>query len=177
LVRDAFGIKPFFYSLGSQSSFYFGSDIRSLIKLRAIKPQPDLQRSYDYLVHGDYDSSESTFVEGIKHLLPGHYLEFDLKSGVSTQPKAWWQPDISTTENITFNEAKEKLRHLFLESVKLHLRSDVPLGIALSGWIFRSKPATDSAHFLPPHQGRIPVVSCHFRPESVAGNGRNSLSN
>lgn len=149
LVRDAFGIKPFFYSLDNQSDICFGSDIRSLIKLRATDAKPDLQRSYDYLVHGDYDSSESTFVEGIKHLLPGHYLEFDLKSGVSTQPKAWWQPDISTTENITFNEAKEKLRHLFLESIKLHLRSDVPLGIALSGGI-DSSAVVSAVRYLQP---------------------------
>lgn len=149
LVRDAFGIKPFFYSLDNQSSLYFGSDIRSLIKLRSTEAKPDLQRAYDYLVHGDYDSSESTFVEGIKHLLPGHYLEFDLNKGAATKPSAWWQPDISTTANISFDEAKEKLRNLFLESVKLHLRSDVPLGIALSGGI-DSSAVVSAVRYLQP---------------------------
>jgi hypothetical protein len=45
----------------------------------------------------------------------------------------------------------------------------------VDGWIFRSKPATNSGRFLPPQQVKIPVVTCHFGPESLAGNGRNSV--
>lgn len=135
LVRDAFGIKPFFYSLHQTKGLFFSSDIRALLKLRDVAPKPDIQRAYDYLVHGDYDSSESTFVRDIKHLLPGHYIEFDLNTGDSSEIIAWWQPDISFTSKLTFDDAKLKLRELFLESVKLHLRSDVPLGVALSGGI------------------------------------------
>lgn len=135
LIRDAFGIKPFFYSLHQAQGLFFGSDIRALLKLRDIEAKPDMQRAYDYLVHGDYDSSEFTFVKDIKHLLPGHYVEFDLNTGDASEITAWWQPDISFTSKLTFDDAKLKLRELFLESVKLHLRSDVPLGVALSGGI------------------------------------------
>lgn len=135
LVRDAFGIKPFFYTSPQDKKVFFGSDIRGLIKLRNINFEPNLQRAYDYLAHGDYDSNESTFVEGVKHIMPGHYLEFSLITGNMTEPKAWWQPDLSYTSTLSFDEAKDKLRTLFLDSVKLHLRSDVPLGIALSGGV------------------------------------------
>jgi len=72
-VRDAFGIKPLFYFWNNET-FVFASELSALLKLGGIKPQVDWQRSYDYLVHGDYDSQERTFLKGIKHLLPGHLM-------------------------------------------------------------------------------------------------------
>ncbi|ABE74405.1 asparagine synthase (glutamine-hydrolyzing) [Psychrobacter cryohalolentis] len=149
LVRDAFGIKPFFYTLPQDKRVFFGSDIRGLIKLRNTTFEPNLQRAYDYLVHGDYDSTESTFVEGVKHIMPGHYLEFSLITGNMTEPKAWWQPDLSYTSTLSFDEAKDKLRTLFLDSVKLHLRSDVPLGVALSGGVDSSAVVCAVRHLEP----------------------------
>lgn len=149
LVRDAFGIKPFFYTLPQDKKVFFGSDIRGLIKLRNINFEPNLQRAYDYLAHGDYDSNESTFVEGVKHIMPGHYLEFSLITGNMTEPKAWWQPDLSYTSTLSFDEAKDKLRTLFLDSVKLHLRSDVPLGVALSGGVDSSAVVCAVRHLEP----------------------------
>lgn len=134
LVRDAFGIKPFFYSYQNDDLF-FGSDIRGVIQLVNRQAKPNLQKAYDYLVHGDYDSTENSFVDGIKHLMPGHWFEYDLESGIATKPEAWWQPDLSVTSVLSFKEAAKKTQELFLESVKYHLRSDVPLGAALSGGV------------------------------------------
>lgn len=134
LVRDAFGVKPLFYSTDS-GELFFGSDIRSVTALIGKQSQPNLQKAYDYLVHGDYDSSELSFIEGVKHLLPGHWFEYDLATGQVTKPSAWWKPDLSHTSSLSFKEAAEKTRELFLESIKYHLRSDVPLGAALSGGV------------------------------------------
>lgn len=134
LVRDAFGIKPFFYSMQNEALF-FGSDIRGVIELINKPVQPNLQKAYDYLVHGDYDSSENSFVDGIKHLMPGHVFTYDLTAGVASPSEAWWQPDLSTTSTLSFKAAAKKAQELFLESVKYHLRSDVPLGAALSGGV------------------------------------------
>lgn len=134
LVRDAFGIKPFFYSLNGKELF-FGSDIRGVIKLLNEPARPNLQKAYDYLVHGDYDSSEHSFVDGVSHLMPGHFFEYDLATGFFTNPMAWWQPDISKTSMMSFEDAAKKTQELFLESVKYHLRSDVPLGVTLSGGV------------------------------------------
>ncbi|MFL1455730.1 asparagine synthase (glutamine-hydrolyzing) [Marinobacter sp. GN3S48] len=134
LARDAFGIKPFFYELNG-NDLYFASELRPLLHLRQENPKPNLQRAYDYLVHGDYDSSENSFVAGVKHLPPANYFTFDLETGVASKPTRWWQPDLTRTSSLTFEQAVGKLRGLFLDSVKLHLRSDVPLGVALSGGI------------------------------------------
>ncbi|MGM0767026.1 MAG: asparagine synthase (glutamine-hydrolyzing) [Pseudomonadota bacterium] len=148
LVRDAFGIKPFFYAL-EDGDLYFSSEIRPLLHLRQENPKPNLQRAYDYLVHGDYDSSEDSFVDGVKHLRPAHYFTFDLKTGLASKPTRWWQPDLTRVSTLPFEQAVEKLRGLFLDSVKLHLRSDVSLGVALSGGI-DSSAVVSAVRYLEP---------------------------
>jgi asparagine synthase (glutamine-hydrolysing) len=141
LVRDAFGIKPLFYR-NDVDSIYFASELPALIKLIPEKLNVNLQRSYDYLVHNNYDSNSDTFFQEINHLLPAHFITFDLKNFSKSKPVCWWKPDITTNLNLSFEEATRKLRTLFLDSVKLHLRSDVPLGVALSGGIDSSAIAS-----------------------------------
>jgi asparagine synthase (glutamine-hydrolysing) len=149
LVRDAFGIKPFFYSL-NDDEITFGSDIRALLRLKNEKAKPNLQRAYDYLVHGDYDSNQESFIDGVFHLPPAHYFTFDLKTKTATKPVIWWHPDINTADNISFDDAVSQLRTMFLDSIRLHLRSDVPLGIALSGGI-DSSAVVSSVRYLEPN--------------------------
>ena len=79
-VRDAFGIKPFFYAL-ERGNFLFASEIPAIKELKQEKAELDWQRAYDYLVHGDYDSDSRTFLDGVLHLQPGHILELDIASG------------------------------------------------------------------------------------------------
>lgn len=148
LVRDAFGVKPFFYSIHN-NELYFGSELQALCSLQESKIKPNLQTSYNYLVHGDYDSTEDTFLEGIKHLLPAHLLIFDLKKNLIQKPIRWWKPNFKTNTNIKFNDAVKRLRKLFLDSVRLHLRSDVPLGFTLSGGV-DSSAIVSAARFIDP---------------------------
>lgn len=147
-VRDAFGIKPFFYT--SQSGlFTFASELPALLQLTKVKPKPNWQSAYDYLVHGYYDRGEHTFVENVFQLLPGHLMVIDLNSCLLTKPKCWWQPTIKQTSTLSFDEAAEALRKLFLESIALHLRSDVPLGVALSGGVDSSAITCAIRHLAP----------------------------
>ena len=148
LVRDAFGVKPLFYKI-EDNAFYFASEIPAILKLISDKPNLDNQRCYDYLVHGNYDSNSNTFFEGIKNLLPAHYCTFNLKKNKIEKPIAWWTPNITTNKNISFNDAAEKLKNLFLESVRLNLRSDVPIGVTLSGGL-DSSSIISAIHYLNP---------------------------
>ena len=133
-VRDAFGIKPFFYA-DDRGQFSFASDINALLELREKPKKLCLQRAYDYLVHGVYDNNELTFIDGVKHLMPGCLMEFDLSKASITKTIKWWTPSIIERADLSFEQAAEKVREQFLENIKLHLRSDVPLGAALSGGI------------------------------------------
>lgn len=131
-VRDAFGIKPFFYTI-ERGNFMFASEISAIKALKVEKIDLDWQRAYDYLVHADYDSGERTFLADIYHLLPGHIIE--VEDGIVSKSQAWWKPNIAESEGLGFDEAAEVLRGKFLQNVRLHLRSDVALGAALSGGI------------------------------------------
>jgi asparagine synthase (glutamine-hydrolysing) len=133
-VRDAFGIKPFFFA-DDGGHFFFASDINALLELREKPKKLCLQRAYDYLVHGTYDNNELTFIEGVRHLMPGCLMEFNLLKASITKTIKWWTPSIKERTDLSLEQAAEKVREQFLENVKLHLRSDVPLGAALSGGI------------------------------------------
>lgn len=130
-VRDGFGIKPLFITREGRN-FAFASELSAVAALKQKKVELDWQRSYDYLVHGDYDSGSRTFFSDVTHLLPGHAITLDLRSGLLRESTRWWSPSV-TKSSITFQDATEQLREKFLNNVRLHLRSDVALGAALSG--------------------------------------------
>ncbi|MCL6419723.1 asparagine synthase (glutamine-hydrolyzing) [Aestuariirhabdus haliotis] len=133
-VRDAFGIKPFFYTM-ENGAMLFASEMSAIKALKSEKVDLDWQTAYEYLVYGDYDSSQRSFLDGVFHLMPGHIITFDLNKRELSQPECWWQPDITESTTLSFEEAANQLRELFLDSVRMHLRSDVPIGAALSGGV------------------------------------------
>lgn len=147
-VRDPFGIKPFFYSW-DDSDFSFASELPALLELRKAKPQLNWSRAYDYLIHGDYDSREQTFVDGVFHLPPAHLMVIDLTRRVPRQVERWWRPEIIARSDLNFDQAAQQVREMFLQSIRLHLRSDVPLGAALSGGIDSSAVVCAMRHVAP----------------------------
>ena len=133
-ARDAFGIKPFYY-YASEGCFLFASEVPALLTLLPNRPTLNLQRAYDYLVFGGYDDQEATFFNGVRHLLPGHLLTVPLSAGGAPAIERWWWPSIAERSDLSFAQAAEELRERFLTNIRLHLRSDVPLGAALSGGV------------------------------------------
>ncbi|MBH46522.1 MAG: asparagine synthase (glutamine-hydrolyzing) [Flavobacteriaceae bacterium] len=143
-VRDPFGIKPLFYCF-NEKGFHFASELSAVKHLLGCKPKLNFQRAYDYLVYGRYDDCEETFYKGVMHLLPGHIMNIDCSPNSSTPSsneflnksriERWWWPNIEENSDLSFPEASEQLRALFLSNVRLHMRSDVALGAALSGGI------------------------------------------
>ncbi len=132
LCRDAFGIKPLFYNV-QNGMLLFASEIRAVHALRNIPAEINHQRAYEYLVREYYDRNEETFFAGIKQLLPGHTLRYDLEAGQAETPVPWNHFNISENSDLSFEQAAENIRESFLRSVRLHLRSDVPLAAMLSG--------------------------------------------
>ncbi len=147
-VRDPFGIKPFFYAQ-EQGSFLFASELPAIKALKQEKVKLNWQRSYDYLVHGDYDSCAETFFYDVSHLLPGHIIRVDLNTGSLGEPVCWWRPTIEERHDLSFADAAEKVREEFLSSIRLHLRSDVAIGAALSGGIDSSAVVCAMRHVEP----------------------------
>lgn len=147
-VRDAFGIKPFFYTRQS-SDFLFASEVPAVLALKSARAKINWQRAYDYLVHGVYDSNEETFFDSVLQLSAGHMLVVDLVGRRVDAPQRWWTPQIAERRNLSFDEAADQVRENFLQSIRLHLRSDVPLGAALSGGVDSSAVVCAMRHVAP----------------------------
>lgn len=137
LARDFFGIKPLYYSFNN-NFFAFSSEITPLFEMKKINKNINANVLSEFLKFGSTDLSEKTLYENIIQLPAAHYLEFDILNSNPSQnliPIKYWSINKIKPININFNDAKEQLKELFLESVMLHMRSDVSIGAALSGGI------------------------------------------
>jgi asparagine synthase (glutamine-hydrolysing) len=85
----------------------------------------------------------------IKQLPSAHWLEMPLDRRVTLEPVPYWNLDLSERLELSLDEAADRLRALFLDSVRLHLRSDVPVGAALSGGIDSSAIVAAMRHLEP----------------------------
>jgi len=149
LARDPFGIKPLHYVL-SDGKFGFSSELRALRSMFPHLNKVDRKISADFLAFGYSEMTASTFFADISSVLPGHYLKVGLTNGVELEkPVKYWNPDFSKVTNIGFEEAKSTFRDLLLESVSLHMRSDVAVGAALSGGLDSSSIVSLMRHIHP----------------------------
>ena len=135
LCRDAFGVKPLFVADIGNGSIAFSSEIASVLSFMRSRPRLNWSTAIRYLASAVTDDSPETFIEGVSHLPPGRLLTIDLKSGDRQTGDLGWWPAIQTDSSMTFGQAAEGVRHFLTESVQRNLRSDVPVGVALSGGI------------------------------------------
>lgn len=130
-ARDRFGIKPFYYA-EHEGLFLCASEIKAILQA-GMPRRPCLPMLYDYLAWGYYEHAPETFFEGIRHLPPGCSLT--VRPGEApTLHRYYFLPD-HVREQPTLSEeaAIERLRGLLEETVRWHLRSDVKVGVTLSG--------------------------------------------
>jgi asparagine synthase (glutamine-hydrolysing) len=145
LARDCFGIKPLYWHNGPEG-FAFASDVPALLRFPGVSRRLSPQTVYDYLCFGQYGKGGASFFQDIFQLPPAHCLTVNTQTKAVSEPKAYWRPDLSVRSPLSFSDAAECLRAIFLDSVRLHLRSDVPLGVALSGGIDSSAVACALRH-------------------------------
>ena len=142
LARDPFGIKPLFVAHEGGTSphdpvLLFASELPSLLAMRPGRPILDGQAAVDYIATGHYDRGERTFIRGVRHAIPGTLLTIgmDADRPAIHQGARTWIPSLATTGPQSLDEAADAVRAAFLDSVQRNLRSDVPVGFALSGGI------------------------------------------
>ena len=135
-ARDRFGIKPFYYTVNN-GIFYFASEVKALLPfLYDININPDGLK--DYLTF-QFCLSGKTFFKDVYELLPAHRLI--VKNGTVKVDRYWevyYDLDFYHTEKYF----EEKIRALLMESIDVHLRSDVPVGSYLSGGLDSSTVAS-----------------------------------
>ncbi|WP_286883323.1 asparagine synthase (glutamine-hydrolyzing) [Aneurinibacillus sp. UBA3580] len=128
LARDRLGIKPLYY-YADKHKFVFGSEIKAIIADRTIKREPNYQAILDYLSFM-YIPDEKTFFKDIYKLMPGHYAV--IGETKELQINQYWDVAFEYADK---SEAQfiDELRSIIDDAVRIHLRSDVPLGCHLSG--------------------------------------------
>ena len=134
LARDPFGMKPLYY-VTRGGLLAFASEIPPLLPLLGTAIKPDPQRLYDYLDLGITDHGDSTMFADVQSLPAAHYAQIDLAHADRVVPVRYWALDPERTVDLSFADAAARLRDVFLESISLHLRSDVQVGALLSGGI------------------------------------------
>lgn len=134
-ARDPFGIKPLFTTLTDRGRV-FASELRSVRAVAGTSPVAHAENVLRHLRLGLAARRGQTIYRDIDAVLPGHVMTVDLTSG-SSGTSAFYELGVQTltVNDISFDEAADHLRELFMRSVGLHMRSDVLVGSALSGGI------------------------------------------
>jgi asparagine synthase (glutamine-hydrolysing) len=133
-ARDRYGIKPLYY-LNTSEYFAFASEIPPLLSLLNQKPKPDYQSIFDFLVFNRTDQTERTFFDEIKKLQHAHSISFSAQSSIfnlQSSINKWYDLRERVASTRGFSDPKEFLE-LFSSAIGLRLRSDVPVGVCLSG--------------------------------------------
>lgn len=138
LIRDRFGEKPLYYGK-VQEQFVFASDLSAIRAISRNLLNINISALNDYFKHG-YVSGEKTIYDGIYNVMPGHYIEIDIRKNEVVRKECYWKYEQFCRKNIFNNESLEdsqqKLECLLKESIKQQLlTSDVAVGAFLSGGI------------------------------------------
>jgi asparagine synthase (glutamine-hydrolysing) len=141
LVRDHFGIKPLFYA-ETNSGIVFSSSARAVAQHLDVDRSLNMEAIRDFLQYRYVPGGEH-FFRGVKTLAPGCYLEW--KQGSGTQVKSFWQPAARKANGYSEGEWLDKTSALLEDAIALQLRSDVPVGLFLSGGVDSSTVATFAA--------------------------------
>ncbi len=131
-ARDRFGVKPLNYHHKPDGTLLVASEIKAL-HAAGVPMEPDSASWATYLTHGLYDYSSRTFWRGISSLPGGHKLFW--QNGNLTI-SSWYE--LSEHTGVEWDlrsdaEVREEYLSLLKDSVRIRFRSDVPVGVSLSG--------------------------------------------
>ena len=132
ICRDRFGVKPLYY-FKTPSSIVIASEIKAFAAYESFNYSLNSQ----FLNSGHLNPQNSSFTifQDVRSVLPGHFIELRQDDMTMVQ-KRWWKTEVGTIQGKTnYLEQKEALRETIRESVRIRLRSDVPVALSLSSGI------------------------------------------
>ena len=130
LARDRLGIKPLYYAC-TDREILFASEIKAILEAGPLRSELNEAVLPEFLATR-YVAGEETFFRGVRKLLPGRVLRWSAAHGFR-QRRYWHLPAATAAAPARLEDQAEILRGRLEEAVRLHLMSDVPLGLFLSG--------------------------------------------
>jgi len=145
MARDRFGERPFYYLI-EKGQFTFASEIKQFFDCPYFGREVDRSALADFLLLSVQDHDERTFLKDIKQLRPAHWMELDLSTLQLHAPVRYWTPEIADDLDQSHDrELEQSLGAILADSVRLRMKSDVRVGICLSGGIDSSTIASIAA--------------------------------
>lgn len=138
-ARDRFGIKPLYYAVVGRV-LYFASEIKALLPFLP-EIRTDLKALAEYFTF-QFTLGEETLFAGVKQVPAAHTL---IVENGAVRVQRYWDVDYTIDWNHTPKYFEERLHELLSDSLKIHLRSDVPVGAYVSGGVDSSLIAILSA--------------------------------
>jgi len=126
--RDRFGIKPLYVYRG-KNCVLFASEIKALLSSGLYRATPNWEVISAYVLEHRLDEGAETFYEGIESIPPATAFELRLTGQLLTW-RYWSLPHVSAE---VIEDPVRQFANLFEDSVRLRMRSDVPVGVCLSG--------------------------------------------
>ncbi len=137
LARDRMGQKPLYYAITDRGTLVFGSEAKAVLAHVDVPRRIDPDGLARYLFY-EYLPATHSIWGGVRKLLPGHLLVWE--RGQATT-RRFWEPPPRIPDPEPFEEAADEFWTRFRAAVGRHCRSDVPLGVFLSGGIDSSSVA------------------------------------
>lgn len=138
--RDRFGEKPFLYIVNTEG-FFFGSEPNQFLKTGLLR-QADMASVLDYIGVGQLASVESTFLQGLRSLPPASNLVLDVRSLEYRIERYYVPGQRKEFQDLAPGDIALQFGNEVRRAVDRRLRSDVPVGLLLSGGIDSSLIAT-----------------------------------
>lgn len=162
LARDPSGMKPLYYvELPEGRGFAFASEVKAFLRLPGFKVKVNRTALRQFLEFGYTFDAETTSLEGIRKLPPGHTMR--VSNGVPDTPRAFFIPPAPERhDRRAVPEREAELYHTLSEVVAQHLVADVPVGLLLSGGLDSSIIAALAAR-----RTKITTISMGFAESAV----------
>ena len=144
--RDRFGIKPFYYTWIDEA-FYFASEYKALKILPNFDKTLNTNQVYRGIQMGWITYKDETYFNAIKQIEPAHNLT--ILDNEKTQYTKYWDINFSKKFEGNYEDKKSAFKNAMIDSIELHLRSDVVVGACLSGGIDSSTIASIVGKYKP----------------------------
>jgi asparagine synthase (glutamine-hydrolysing) len=151
LSRDRMGVKPLYYSLSPAGDLVVASEIKGVLAgsgARKFKLNRDVIARF--LLQGQIAAQPETFFQGIQAFPPASYAKLSLDSAIrAIEPVVFWKHPFEIPDRPRQSIDSRDVRDVFLDSVRLRMRADVPVGIMLSGGLDSSAILAAAHHTAP----------------------------
>lgn len=131
LCRDRLGIKPLYLWQGP-GMVAIASEIKQFLHVPGFTPRINFTVAAEYL-HTGYEDPGRSFFADVYSLPAGNWLSVSLNTLTPTTPVSYWHPESVQVSVTDVGEASQLFAEKLRECISIHLRSDVPVGCALSG--------------------------------------------